>query len=454
MEKLPVAFIERIQSEQAESAETFLAALEAEAPVSIRFNPNKNLSPDAPIHTLVASQVPWSSHGAYMHARMHFAYDPMWHAGAYYVQEASSMFLEQVFREVQRLSETPDVCVLDLCAAPGGKSTLISSLISENSLLVSNEIIRSRAHILSENLCKWGHPNTIVTQDSPAAWGRMSGMFDVIISDVPCSGEGMFRKDDVAIREWNPGLPQFCALRQEQIVRDAWAALKPGGFWIYSTCTFNRLENEDMLHWICTHLGARSLPIPFESAWGVEETDGPMYRFYPHKVRGEGFSIALLQKTHDRQDTWSYSKSKQSRVPLDFSQRFMEGIMHPDRYRVWQTGLTYSAIPSMHKELSQRIQSDMHVLKMGIPLGAIKGKDVLPDPAKALSTALEVSAVPSVDVPLDVARDYLRRNAIPLPEDTPKGWVLIKHGGLALGWMKNIGNRANNAWPAEWRLRT
>lgn len=132
----------------------------------------------------------------------------------------------------------------------------------------------------------------------------------------------------------------------------------------------------------------------------------------------------------------------------------MEGIKHPDRYRVWQTGLTYSAIPSMHKELSQRIQSDMHVLKMGIPLGAVKGKDVLPDPAKALSTALEVSAVPSVEISLDVARDYLRRNAIPLPEDTPKGWVLIKHGGLALGWMKNIGNRANNAWPAEWRLRT
>ena len=288
---LPVDFITRTGGLLGEGQFAALReALAKEPPVSIRMNRLKMDAVPAGGH-----QVPWCGSGYYLASRPTFTFDPLFHAGCYYVQEASSMFLEQVL--TQYVHEP--VVMLDLCAAPGGKSTLARSVLPEGSLLVANEVMRNRVQVLAENVTKWGHPGTVVLNNDPADFVPLGELFDVILTDVPCSGEGMFRKDPVAVEEWSVENVTLCWQRQRRIVRDIWHCLKPGGLLVYSTCTYNREENEDNVAWIAEELGAEVLPVEVQSGWNISGNlagkDFPVYRFLPHRTEGEGLFMAVLR---------------------------------------------------------------------------------------------------------------------------------------------------------------
>jgi len=241
LKMFPDSFIQRISGQKYIDSQALLKALEEPSPVSIRINPSKwdGIPADA-------EPVPWSSNGFYLKNRPSYTLDPLFHSGCYYPQEASGMFLEQVIRQTTDLAG--DLRVLDLCAAPGGKSILLSDLIGPDNLLVANEAIRARAGILAETLTKWGSGNTLVTQNDPAAFGRLPGYFDVIVVDAPCSGEGMFRSE-IALKEWSVSNALHCSERQKRILMDVWPALKENGILVYSTCTFNPGENEENIKW-------------------------------------------------------------------------------------------------------------------------------------------------------------------------------------------------------------
>ncbi|MBY0432810.1 MAG: RsmB/NOP family class I SAM-dependent RNA methyltransferase, partial [Cyclobacteriaceae bacterium] len=268
----------------------FCVALEAPPPVSIRLHPKKKIA-------WPADPVPWADQGRYLSERPVFTLDPRLHAGAYYVQEASSLLLEQALK--QSVDITQPLRVLDLCAAPGGKSTHLLSLLSGDSLLVSNEVIRSRASILAENIQKWGYSNVIVTQQDPRDFQRLTGFFDVIVTDAPCSGEGLFRKDPEAMKEWSPNNVELCSQRQRRIVNDVWPALKPGGVLIYSTCTYEEKENMEAVATLTQDFAAESVSLTLNPAWGIatlEKSGCIGYQCYPHRVKGEGFFISVLHK--------------------------------------------------------------------------------------------------------------------------------------------------------------
>lgn len=447
---LPIDFITRTRALLGDEYEKLEAALQADVPVSIRINPKKGTK--AP----ETSRVSWSETGYYLPERLSFTFDPLFHAGAYYVQEASSMFLEQAIRTF--VSE-PVKC-LDLCAAPGGKSTHLLSTLPEGSLLVSNEVIRSRSNILAENITKWGNPNNIVTNNDPEEIGRLTHLFDVIVTDVPCSGEGMFRKDTDSTGEWSVANVNLCASRQRRIIHDIWDALKPGGLLIYSTCTYNTEEDEDNIHYILEELGAEALTIPVKEEWqitGALRYDHPVYRFFPHKTKGEGFFLAALRKapgdTNEIRPKNKNKKEKGKASPAVPSQvnNWIEGA---DKFRFELINDTIQAIPSAHYETWQLIAAQLRIVTAGIRIGELKGKDILPAHSLALSTALNREAFTSVEISWEDAVKYLKKEVLLLPEDTKKGYVLVCYNGFPLGFVKHLGNRANNLYPQEWRIRS
>lgn len=447
---LPIDFITRTRALLGDEYAKLEAALQADVPVSIRINPGKGTK--AP----EAQPVGWSETGYYLPRRLSFTFDPLFHAGAYYVQEASSMFLEQAIRTFV----CEPVRCLDLCAAPGGKSTHLLSTLPEGSLLVSNEVIRSRSNILAENITKWGNPNNIVINNDPEEIGNLRHLFDVIVTDVPCSGEGMFRKDTDSTGEWSVANVNLCASRQRRIIHDIWDALKPGGLLVYSTCTYNTEEDEDNIHYIIEELGAEALSIPLKEEWqitGPLRHDHPVYRFFPHKTRGEGFFLAVLRKAPgDIEEIRPKNKNKKEKgkpapaIPSSVN----NWIQEPGNFRFELFNDTIQAIPSAHYEAWQLIASRLRIVTAGIRLGEIKGKDILPAHSLALSTSLNKNAFTSVEVSWDDAIKYLKKEALLLPDTTPKGYVLVCYKGFPLGFAKHLGNRANNLYPQEWRIRS
>lgn len=429
---LPETFIERTKAILGNEWTAFEQALRETPPTSIRYNPAKA---DLSVNTSL-EPVPWAANAYYLPERPRFISDPLFHAGHYYVQEASSMYLGQIIgRHIQQSARA-----LDLCAAPGGKSTQLSSLLPEGSLLVANEVIRSRANILAENLTKWGSPNTIVTCNDPKELGRLGGFFDLIVADVPCSGEGMFRKTPEAVNEWSPGNVKLCAERQRRIIADIWPALKPGGILAYSTCTYNREENEENIAWICQELGA--------------ETLGEPRRFLPHHDRGEGFFIAALRKTGETEA----SSSRKDKTPPPAKSKFPaveSWLISPDQFIFLEEKGQIIAIPKAHYADLLILKKQSFILTAGINLGEVKGKDIIPAHAMAMSTALRKEAFPHWEVDHSTALQYLRKEALQnIPADLPRGFVLITYKNAPLGFVKNIGNRANNLYPQEWRIRT
>ena len=412
---------------EAEAADALISGLQGEPSVSIRLN-TARLPLDAEPEG-ADGRVPWCPEGIYLKSRPLFTADPLLHAGTYYVQEASSMFLAHVLRTI--FPHTSYVAhhtsaVLDLCAAPGGKSTLLRSLLPDDCLLVSNEPVRARVQVLAENMAKWGHPNVMVTQafaadiaETVRRGGRKKGgrweAFDLILADVPCSGEGMMRKEEEAVRQWSPALVAECAALQRSIVADIWPALRPGGHLIYSTCTFNPEEDEQNVEWIARELGADIVPIPVDPSWGIV---GDVRRrhpstliphplppisfchFIPGKVRGEGFFCAVLRK-HGSETVLQEDR--------------------PSRKRLGKKG-------------DRRETRDENLT-------------ILP------TDLLEATDAPRVELALPEAIRYLQHEALVLSSDTPCGIVQVCYQGQRLGLVKNLGSRANNLYPKEWRIR-
>ena len=438
---LPEAFINRTHELLKEDFTSFLHALDNPSPISVRVNNKIDYIPSD-------DKVRWCNSGYYLSKRPLFTADPLFHAGVYYVQEASSMFLQQALNQYV----SPKNTILDLCAAPGGKSTLISEHLNNGGLLVSNEIIRSRAYILAENLIKWGNDAIVVTNNEPKDFQSLPSFFDAILVDAPCSGEGMFRKDAGAIDEWSEQNVKMCALRQREILTDVWDTLKTDGMLIYSTCTYNREENEDNIQWIEDELGAELLKIDTESFPEITISEKG-YRFFPHKTRGEGFFLSVLRKTSDSPSLRIKKQHKKQHVKLDFQITELKNqLKEPE---IWKLNEENNIISAYRKEFSDQIdllKNNLKLLHFGITLAERKGKDFIPHTSLALSKSVEIKNIQSADIEYDDAIMFLRKEAITLP-DTKKGFVLLKYKTIPLGWVKNLGNRSNNLYPSEWRIR-
>ncbi|MBO4314485.1 MAG: hypothetical protein J5867_00760 [Prevotella sp.] len=392
--------------------------------VSIRLNPFK--CPEGTKVTMEDGRVPWSEYGYYLTHRPNFTFDPLLHAGAYYVQEASSMFIEHVIRQILNHHIPHPMSVLDLCAAPGGKSIAARTALPDDCILYSNEPIRSRAQILWENMQKMGHPQVVVTNNYARDFQQARMSFDIIIADVPCSGEGMFRKDPNAISEWSVKNVEKCWRLQREIVADIWPCLKSNGIMVYSTCTFNAHENEENVAWIANELGADFISIDIQEDWNITGslTDNhPVYRFIPGKTRGEGLFMAILKK-----------KNKENA----------------------ETCRGGSAYPPANNPYPQKGKSRANTLIC--PYNTIASKTSfkidIPPHSKALSIIDDNKEYPHIDIDYTQAINYLRKEAIILPTDTPKGIVLLTYQNIPIGFAKNIGNRANNLYPQEWKIKS
>ena len=400
------------------------------------------------------STVKWCEYGRYLSERPKFTYDPMFHAGAYYVQEASSMFVWQALTQLV----DKDAVVLDMCAAPGGKSTAIAQYLSEEGFLVSNEYVPQRAHVLVENITKWGAPNCVVTNNAPRHFEKLKSRFDAILVDAPCSGEGMFRKDERAREEWSPANVEMCVERQREILESAWHVLKPGGVLIYSTCTFNSHENEEQVQWLIDEMEAEYLPIKIGEDWMITETERG-YRFLPHKTRGEGLFMAAVRKQGGIENgelrienSCSKKRSDKKAKSSTFNIQFTTDDLLRGEYGVVESEGRYYAVQKERVDFVEECRKVLNVLSFGVQMYEQKGKDLIPQAALALSQVYVRGAYPEVELSYDEAISFLRKEAIVLA-DAPRGFVLVTYNGAPLGWVKNIGNRCNNLYPEFWRIR-
>ena len=406
MVQLPAVFTEKTRQLMGdERFGRYLKSFEEDVPVSIRLNPQKA----ANMEVINGEQIPWCRHAYYLKQRPNFTFDPLFHAGCYYVQEAASMFLDEVLRQLANnnwplaISQKPKancqkLTALDLCAAPGGKSTLLRSALPEDCVLYSNEPVRNRASILLENVTKWGYQNHIVTNAYPKDYRKSKMKFDIILCDVPCSGEGMFRKDEATIREWSPQQVEKCWQLQRDIVSDAWGCLNDGGILIYSTCTFNIKENEENIRWMLSEFDdAKVVPIETKSEWNIAGSllngfNEPVYRFIPGITRSEGLFMCVIRKR-----------------------------------------------PSPNPSLLKVGRKNSHLGETSL---------------RQLTSPLPHREGPEVGLSYQQAMAYLRHEALVLPEDTPRGLVNVCFMGHPLGPAKNIGTRANNLYPKEWKIKT
>lgn len=454
---LPAALLDSIQDTKGFDSKAFLDIHESgEQVISIRTNPFKHVSQpnERSALSMITESVPWCSNGHYLSHRPSFTFDPLFHAGCYYVQEASSMFLETALRQCCNLEEKLNV--LDLCAAPGGKSTLIQSIISPESVLVSNEVIKSRATILEENISKWGAPNVIVTNNDPKDFGRLENVFDVIVVDAPCSGSGLFRRDPEAIEEWSEQNVALCSQRQQRILADVWPALKEEGILIYSTCSYSKEEDEDIIDWICTSLEVEPIRLTINDSWNIVETiagksGGFGYRFWPDKVKGEGFFITCFRK----KDGGSFNHKPGRKSSFEKLTRAEEQILKPwlletVPLRFVKQGDGILAIPlSMEQMLEVLTNSKLYVRQAGIRIGKFAGSELVPDHALSVSTIINPSLV-AVTLKYEAAIQYLRRDEVEIAGG--RGWTIAQFNGVNLGWVKILSNRINNYYPKEWRI--
>ncbi len=423
--------------------------------ISVRVNPAKGGKVPAGV-----DRVAWCGDGYYLAERPQFTFDPALHQGLYYVQDASSMAqAAAVARAVGLLGGGSDAPLryLDACAAPGGKTTAAISALPEGSFVVANEFDPRRTSILAENLAKWGAP-VVVTRGDAARLDGLDGFFDLVAADVPCSGEGMMRKDAQAVAQWSPALVAECTARQRDIVDNLWKILRPGGIMIYSTCTFNLDEDERVVEHIIGRYGAEPVDIPALSRPDILGAAGgfsfPAYRFFPGQVRGEGLFLAMLRKPGDVSAAMPGIRPKSRRAN---SAKAPKTVSVPDvltgdwRYDVAPDGCV-TAIPAAHAGLADAVGQSCRVVVRGIMVGEIKGKDFIPAQPLAMAQALRREIFPEVEVGKDLALAYLRREAVALPGGTPRGIVLLTYSGAPLGFVKNLGTRANNLYPQQWRI--
>lgn len=367
-------------------------------PVSVRLNPFKTPSSSLPILE-GAQRVPWSEYGYILRERPVFTLHPLFHAGCYYVQDSSAMYVGHVFRKALEQFGS-GVRVLDLCAAPGGKTTDLSASLRErfgdDFTLVSNEVMKDRASVLRDNIARWGDPNVLATSVDPKAFASLGAYFDIIVCDAPCSGEGMFRKDPRARKEWSEDVVKLCAARQKRILSDVWPSLKSGGVMVYSTCTYERCENDEILLWASESLGAEILAPQDEFPQsGVALTEcGSLLR--AGEVPGEGQWVGAMRKTGE-----------------DSRGRKAAGLetLSPRRF-------------------------------------PLESKPTDPDWALSIKYSHEY---PEVELDKKTALRYLHRDALQLP-DAPLGYLAVTYRGVPLGFVKNLGRRCNNLLPMSRRI--
>lgn len=415
---------------------------DSESLTSIRINPSKKaeLSFDT-------TPVPWSQYGYYLTERPSFTFDPLFHAGCYYVQEASSMLLEQAFRQL--VNSTGPIRALDLCAAPGGKTTHLQSLLSEESILVANEVIRSRVQILRDNCIRWGTSNVVVTNNDPEHFRRLPDFFDWITVDAPCSGSGLFRKDPSAIEEWSLSSVKLCSERQQRILSAAWETLKPGGILFYSTCSYSPAENEQIVQWMANEQGAIIRPLTLDPSWGVTiSSEG--YRCWPDQVKGEGFYCCCLQKPESYSASLTRSRRIGSEEITDKEKERLLPWVQLGHQAIVSVDQTLFAIPSKLRYDFLIAKDALYVVYAGVRLGAWKHDKFVPDHALSQSRLLS-STVPAINLSKSAAILFLQRKEFVL-EEPPKGWQVVCYEGQPLGWVNVLAQRINNYYPKELRI--
>lgn len=434
-----------------EEISEFIESLNLPVVRNVRYNPFK----DSP-KEIAGDKIEWAKDGVALSCDKVFTTDPLFHAGGYYVQEASSMYIEEIFEKVIFPKMGRELKVLDLCAAPGGKSTHINSLLDKNSVLVANETIRSRANILKENIIKWGSGNVIVTNSDPEKFSNLSHYFDVIIIDAPCSGEGMFRKSEKAQQQWSKSNVELCVQRQQRIVSDAWNALKQGGIMIYSTCTFNLQENERNIAWFIENLHANPIhcDLNLYNKIVCSDTLGAKgYRFYPHKVQSEGFFVSILQKGEEigKNREIKYKQSKK------FPPSAKDNVKILSRF-IEDSSAKFIDFNNCSYYCNERVNNTLHeisdcvdVIYFGVEIGEIIHNKLKPSHSLALYHNLKNDSFKRVDVELDVALEFLRKNSI---DSTPfqEGYNIVTYKNIPIGFVKKVSNRVNNLYPKESRI--
>lgn len=443
----PQAFIDGMRQRLGADADAFFEALEAEPETSVRLNVAK---PSGAFSA--AEQVPWCPDGRYLAERPSFTLDPLLHAGAYYVQEASSMAIWQAV--AQGVEDRSALRALDVCAAPGGKSTLLASLVGSDGLLVANEVIGSRSTILRENLTKWGAANVVVTNNDPRDLYAYDGFFDVVLVDAPCSGEGLFRRDARAVSEWSPDNVALCCGRQKRILTDVMGAVCDGGLLIYSTCTWEESENEEIAAWLAEQ-GFEPVALEMPGEFGLVPTSGGGFRCYPHKVRGEGFYLLAMRRVGEGvgTDVLPKKRKKLQRCTGAVASEAKRFLAEPDAFELYQREDEVYAFPRLVAASMLGMVDRLKVKKAGILMGKVVRDGLIPAHELALSTAI-ADAVPGMELSLEDALTYLRKDHLSVSvANGQTGWLLARYQGLALGWVKALPNRLNNYYPKEWRVR-
>ncbi len=453
---LPEGFKSLMKQEIGEKdAEILFSALCGEPETSLRINSRK--APDFPIY-LDTSPVEWCESGFRLPERPSFTSNPLLHAGVFYVQDASSMVYETI---VKFLSAHSPMDVCDLCAAPGGKTTAILNALPDGSVMLANEFSATRAAILKENLCKYGYPDVIVTNTDTSKLAAMRERFDIVAVDAPCSGEGMMRKEEAARTQWSEGLIRQCSALQREILENAIEMVAPGGYLIYSTCTFNNSEDEDNAAWIANEFELQPIDTGLAGRYGIKpQTKGdiPCLRFMPGFTHGEGLFIAVFKKNGENSSQKHNSKSKKKGKKggiekidphiLSTAKSWISG-----EYDIISHEGHLLALSPATAVLLESIPKGVRIMSAGIEIGEIKGKDLIPAHPLAMSVAL-AQPFPEIKLTLEDALRFLSREAITLPTDVPKGYLTLTYEGFPLGFIKNLGNRSNNLYPSEYRIRT
>lgn len=449
---LPISLITSLTDAPGFDADAFTQVhASGQQVTSIRINPLKCTSDEISFNK---TPIPWTSNGFYLEERPSFTLDPLLHAGCYYVQEASSMFVEQALKQTIDLHK--NLKVLDLCAAPGGKSTLIQSLITNGSLLVSNDVIKSRSAILQENITKWGGTNVVVTSNDPKDFARLENFFDVIVIDAPCSGSGLFRRDPAAIEEWSEANVELCSQRQQRIVADALPALKKDGILIYCTCSYSVKEDEAVVDWLCENFGmSRCNQLQIAQDWNIVTSftgkhHVPCYRFYPDKVKGEGFFLSCLQKSngeHEASYRLKQKNEKLSKADLLAVQHWIDPNANLHLFRHKDDVI---AVSQGLEQFIPVLQERLYLRQAGINIGKVAHNELIPDHALAMSRIIN-NSITTITLNLSDALQYLRKAEV-IPGASSKGWALVQYNGHKLGWVKILHNRLNNYYPKEWRI--
>lgn len=446
--QLPERFLERIKAQLGQETKLFLASFKQTPPTSIRVNPRK-------INPFDEHQISWSQYGYYLSQRPAFGKDPLFHAGAYYVQEASSMILEPFFKHVKSQLSNQPLKVLDLCAAPGGKSTHLLSLMDENDLLVTNEIVSKRNLVLQENIIKWGNSNVVVTQNKPDDFRAFSEFFDVILIDAPCSGEGMFRKDSIAIQEWSPAHVETCAIRQNHILESILPALKTGGYLIYSTCTYNEVENDSVVEILVKDKNMHSVIVPMDN-WGQKNTKYGV-QMYPHSVIGEGLYMACVHKKEYSNNKSIPSLKQQKKYYFQWKEK-VESDLLSDFVEMENKSFLYNynrnivLVSNELKDDFKSLDDALHITYAGVLVGEKKGKNFVPAHELALSDLVN-KKINKLNLSLEEAICYLKKEDFLQTKELENGYHLVTYLGQGLGWVKVLPNRVNNLYPINWRIK-